>query len=140
MNKIILALTSALAYAFYNASMKGASGHINHFVGAVVLQMTAVLVGGLAILYTKPELNMDIQSKGLLYSIAAGICVGIAEISMFVVFSKGLSVSAGTAIVTGGTVLFGAIIGASFFKEAVSYQQLIGILFVIFGIFLLTEQ
>jgi len=95
MNRIILAVISALAYALYNASMKGASGHINHFVGAAILQLTAVLVGILSILYSKPELNFDIQSKGLIYSMLAGIFVGIAEITMFVVFSKGLSVSSG---------------------------------------------
>lgn len=139
MNRIILALSSALAYALYNASMKGASGHINHFVGAAILQLTAVLIGGLAILITKPELNLDIQGKGLLYSVAAGICVGIAEITMFVVFSKGLSISAGTAIVTGGTVVFGAIIGASFFKEVLGVQQFLGILLVVLGIYLLME-
>jgi len=139
MNKIILALTSALAYALYNASMKEASGHINHFVGAAILQLTAVLVGIFSILYTKPELNLDIQNKGLLYSIAAGIFVGLAEITMFIVFSKGLSISAGTAIITGGTVVFGTIIGVSFFKEVLSVQQFIGILSITLGIFLLTD-
>ena len=138
MNKISLALASALAYALYNASMKEASDHINHFVGAVILQLTAVLVGTIAIIFTKPEINLDIQSNGLVYSIAAGVFVGLAEITMFVVFSKGLSVSTGTAIVTGGTVVFGMMIGLFFFKEALSIKQIIGILSVTLGIFLLT--
>ena len=106
--------------------MKGASGHINHFVGAAILQLTAVLVGILSIIYSKPELNFDIQSKGLIYSMLAGVFVGIAEITMFIVFSKGLSVSSGTAIVTGGTVVFGAIIGVFFFKETVNLQHILG--------------
>lgn len=139
MNKTILAIVSALSYAFYNASMKGASGHINHFVGAAILQLTAVLVGVIAIFYIKPELNFDIQSKGLIYSIFAGIFVGIAEITMFVVFSKGLSISSGTAIVTGGTVVFGTLIGLCFFKESLNLQQTTGIMLVSLGIFLLTK-
>ena len=139
MNKIILAVISALSYALYNASIKSASGHINHFVGAVTLQLTAVLIGILSIIYIKPELNFDIRSTGLLYSILAGIFVGIAEIIMFVVFSKGLSISSGTAIVTGGTVVFGALIGVCFFKEALNLQQILGVLLVILGIFLLTK-
>ena len=113
MNKIIVALSSALAYALYNASMKEASGHINHFVGAAILQITAVLVGVLSIIFTKPEINLDFQSKGVIYSVAAGVFVGLAEITMFVVFSKGLSISSGTAIVTGGTVVFLSLIHIS---------------------------
>lgn len=137
MDKIVLALSSALAYAFYNASMKAASGHINHFVGAAILQLTAVLVGVLAIIVTKPELSYDLQSKGLVYSVAAGVFVGLAEITMFVVFSKGLSISSGTAIITGGTVVFGTLIGVGLFKEALSLQQLIGILSIALGVYLL---
>ena len=137
MNKIFLALVSALDYALYNVSMKEASGQINHFVGAAILQITAVLVGVVSIVYSKPELHFDIQSKGLIYSILAGICVGIAEITMFVVFSKGLSISTGISIVTGGTVVFGTIIGVCFFKEVLSLQQFIGILLVISGIYFL---
>ena len=139
MNKIILALVSALSYALYNASMKGASGHINHFIGAVILQSTAVLVGVISIIYIKPELNLTFQSKGIFYSIFAGIFVGIAEITMFVVFSKGLSISAGTAIVTGGTIVFGTIIGICFFRETLNLQQFTGIILVILGIFLVTK-
>ncbi len=139
MNKIIVALSSALAYALYNASMKEASGHINHFVGAAILQITAVLVGVLSIIFTKPEINLDFQSKGVIYSVAAGVFVGLAEITMFVVFSKGLSISSGTAIVTGGTVVFGLVIGLFFFKEVLSLQQFIGIASITLGIFLLAD-
>ena len=139
MNKVVLAIISALSYALYNASMKGASGYINHFIGAAILQSTAVVIGVLSIIYIKPELNVDVQGRGLIYSILAGVFVGIAEITMFVVFSKGLSISVGTAIVTGGTVVFGSLIGICFFKETLDLQQFMGILLVALGIFLLTK-
>lgn len=43
--------------------------------------------------------SLEISQKGVLFSVLAGVFVGLAEISSFFVFSKGVSASVGISII-----------------------------------------
>lgn len=139
MNWILLAILTAFFYGTYNVFIKVSSGHINQIVGAVILQIVAALVGGLILLFLKiTNSPLEISQKGVTYAILAGIAVGLAEITSFYVFSKGISVTVGLPIIIGGSVLIGAILGLTFLGETPNPIHYLGIATIVAGIIMLT--
>lgn len=139
LNWISLAVMTAVFYGVYNFFIKVSSGHINQIVGAVILQIVAALLGGVILLIMKMTNSpLEISPKGVWFAILAGIFVGLAEITSFFVFSKGVYASIGIPIVIGGSVLVGAVLGLIFLKETINPANILGILFIVGGIILLT--
>ena len=103
MHWILLAILTAVFFGAYNIFIKLSSGHINQIVGAVILQAVAALLGGVILLVLKwTDSPMQVSQKGILYAILAGVFVGLAEITSFYVFSKGVPASVGIPVIIGG--------------------------------------
>lgn len=135
MNWLIFVIIALFSYGFYNFFIKISSGNIHQVVGAVILQATAALFGILILVYLKlANKELLISQKGILFAVLAGICIGIAEISYFVVFSKGIDASVAIPIVMGGTVLIGSVLGIIFLKEALSLWHVLASVLIIAGI------
>lgn len=135
MEGIIFILVALIFYALYNFFIKVSSGNIHQVVGAVILQITAALFGGLILLYLKlTNKELMISQKGIIFAVLAGVCIGIAEITYFFVFSKGVSASVAIPIVMGGTVLVGSLLGIFFLKEAINLWHVLASLLIIVGI------
>jgi len=64
--------------------------------------------------------------------------VGLAEITSFFVFSKGVPVSVGIPIIIGGSVLVGAVLGLTFLKETLNPIHILAVLLIVSGVVLLT--
>ena len=111
MNWILLALMTASFYALYNVFIKIASGHIHGVAGAVILQIVAALLGGiwLLVLWWRGT-PLEVSPIGVKWAMIAGVFVGLAEITSFFVFSKGVPASTGIAIIIGGSVAIGGVI------------------------------
>ena len=102
MNWIFLAIMTAIFYGAYNVFIKVSSGHINQIVGAVILQIVAALLGGTILLIMKMTNSpLQISQKGVWFAILAGVFVGLAEITSFYVFSKGISAGASCIVMVG---------------------------------------
>ena len=141
MNWIFLAIMTAIFYGAYNVFIKVSSGHINQIVGAVILQIVAALVGGIILLIMKMTNSpLEISQKGVLFAVLAGIFVGLAEITSFFVFSKGVSASVGIPIIIGGSVLVGAVIGLTFLKETLNPIHYVAIAMVVVGVIILSTK
>lgn len=130
---------TAVFYGVYNVFIKISSGHINQIVGAVILQIVAALLGGIILLIMKMTNSpLEISQKGVWFAVLAGIFVGLAEITSFFVFSKGVSASVGIPIIIGGSVLVGAVLGLTFLKETLTPIHILAILLIVGGVVLLT--
>ncbi|OGH77666.1 MAG: hypothetical protein A3C10_00590 [Candidatus Magasanikbacteria bacterium RIFCSPHIGHO2_02_FULL_48_18] len=141
MNWIFLAIMTAIFYGAYNVFIKVSSGHINQIVGAVILQIVAALVGGIILLIMKMTNSpLEISQKGVLFAVLAGIFVGLAEITSFFVFSKGVSASVGIPIIIGGSVLVGAVLGLTFLKETLNPIHYVAIAMVVVGVIILSTK
>lgn len=139
MNWLYYAIMTAVFYGAYNVFIKISSGHINQIVGAVILQIVAALLGGVLLLMMKISgTPLDISQKGIKFAVLAGIFVGLAEITSFYTFSKGVSASVGIPIIIGGSVFIGAILGISFLKETLLPIHYLGIILIITGVIMLT--
>ncbi|MCB0652224.1 MAG: EamA family transporter [Saprospiraceae bacterium] len=141
MHWIFPAIMTAVFFGAYNVFIKLASGHINQIVGAVILQVVAALLGGLILLILKTtDQPLEISQKGINYALLAGVFVGLAEITSFYVFSKGISASVGIPIIIGGSVLVGAILGLTFLKESLGPVQYFAIALIVTGVVLLSVR
>lgn len=126
-------------YGAYNVFIKISSGHINQIVGAVILQVVAALLGGIILLIMKMTNSpLEISQKGVWFAVLAGVFVGLAEITSFFVFSKGVSASVGIPIIIGGSVVVGAVLGLTFLKESLNPIHILAILLIVGGVILLT--
>ena len=141
MNWLLLALLGAFCFGAYNVFIKIASGYIHEITGAVILQFVAAFAGLGVLLYLKFRGNevIEISQKGVYYSILAGLCVGGAEILSFIVFGKGVPASTGIPIIIGGAIVVGAVIGVLFLKEKITIFNILGTIFVVLGILLISQ-
>ncbi len=141
MNWIFLALITAVFYGAYNVFIKVSSGHINQIVGAVILQIVAALVGGIILIILKMTNSpLVISQKGVWFAILAGVFVGLAEITSFFVFSKGIPASVGIPIIIGGSVLVGAVLGLTFLKETLNPIHYLAIVLIVAGVVILSTK
>ena len=141
MNWLPLALLIACCLGLYQFFIKVSSGNIHEVAGAVILQGVAALLGSLLLLFFK--LNgqaLPVTPKGIWQAVAAGICVGLAEILTFVLFQKGVPVAAGTPLIIGGSLLVAVVLGWLFLKEALGSWQILGIFLILCGVILVSLQ
>lgn len=142
MNWLVLAACAALCMALYNLFIKAAAGSVHEMVGAVVLQVVAALVGaGLLLgLYLRGSLPPVLATgRGLTLAALAGLAIGLAEILTFAVYGRGAPASVGTPLIVGGSVLLTALLGVLVLREALGWQQALGMLLVVGGIALLAR-
>ena len=138
MKNILTAVLAGLMFGAYNYCIKLSATHIHEILGAVILQIVAFLLGFLALIYFKSQnIQMEWDSTGIKYAIAAGFFVGLAEIVSFFVFSKGMSISVGVTIIIGVTILTSVLLGSIFLQESISIRQILGMLLIVGGVALL---
>lgn len=139
MSWLPLAIATAFAFGLYNVFIKMGSNRIDQVLGAVVLQLVAVLLGAAYLLILRMG-GREIESSpsGLGFAVLAGLSVGIAEILTFYVFSRGAPASLGSPIIMGGSVLVAGIVGVFLLRESLNLYQWAGIAAVVGGIALLS--
>ncbi|MDP2908023.1 MAG: EamA family transporter [Nanoarchaeota archaeon] len=137
----IAALVAALAYGLHNIFTKIAAGHISDALGAFLLEITASVCILLYIFFliTTNE-KFSFSSRGVIFSIVAGICVGVGTVLYFYIFSHGGELSIAGPLVLVGGVLLMAVAGIIFFKEKVSLIKIVGITLGIISLWMLKSS
>ena len=127
-----------LATLFYSAALL-LSAPANRLMDTnTVVAITNILATIIPVGIVLPFLKISTltQNKyGVLYSIAAGVCIaffGLALAKSFSINRVGII----TPIVFGGTILITSVIGTIIFKEKISLIQMYGLGFVFLGIIL----
>ena len=127
------ALSSALSYALYNIFIKLGSASIHPVLGGVILlQFVAALLGSCLLGLSHDKLNFD--KKGILWSVSAGIFVGLAEILSFQVSGMGVPASNSTPVMIGGSVAFGSLLSFALLKERMTIKGWLGVMLVVLGV------
>jgi bacterial/archaeal transporter family protein len=132
------AVVAAVLYGAHQIFTRMASDHIGEGLGGFVVEATAALtiLFYLAFLWLMNRWNQQSSAQGIFYSVLTGICVGAGTIAFFLLFQKGGPLSSVPAILAGGAAIM-AVAGILFFREAASWQRLLGIVLAITGLFLL---
>lgn len=140
MDWIILAIATAFFYGAYNVAIKLSSSGIHQILGAVILQVVAVLVGGVLLVWLKiGGQSFFVSNKGIFYAVLAGVFVGLSEILAFYLFSKGISVSLGAPVIIGGSVVFAVLLGL-FIGEKINFYQILAICLIMVGVIILSRK
>jgi EamA-like transporter family. len=134
------AVAAAVLYGAHQIFTRLAADRIGEGLGGFVVEASAALsiLIYLAILWFAGRWNQKFSEAGLGYSLLTGICVGAGTIAFFLLFQKGGPLSSVPAILAGGAAIM-AIIGILFFREAASWQRIVGVAFAIIGLFLLRK-
>lgn len=137
----IAALVAALAYGLHNIFTKIAAGHISDALGGFLLEITAAICILLYIFFlVAADEKFSFTSRGVMFSIFAGVCVGIGTVLYFVIFSRGGELSIAGPLVLVGGVLLMAVAGIVFFKEEVSFIKVSGIVLGLISLWMLKSS
>ena len=140
---IFPALISSFAFALYNLSIKKASNFsIDPMLGGALLQFVAAIFGGLLYFIRQVVFRSSSTATlfpstprgGVLWSVAAGLFVGVAELLSFVVNGMNVPATKSVPVIVGGSVLFGTLLGAVWLKEKMSKSIWVGAFLIASGI------
>jgi transporter family protein len=134
------AVIAAVLYGAHQIFTRIAADHIGEGLGGFVVEATAALsiLSYLAFLWLANRWDQKSSLNGIVYSVLTGICVGAGTIAFFLLFQKGGPLSSVPAILAGGAAIM-AVAGILFFREPPSWQRIVGIVFAVIGLFLLSK-
>lgn len=136
----LASLVAALAYGLHNVFTKLAAGHISDSLGAFLLEITAVtciLIYIFFLITTNAKFSFAFTSRGVIFSVLAGVCVGLGTVLYFVIFSQGGELSIAGPLVLVGGVLLMALAGIIFFQEKISFMKVAGIILGLISLWML---
>src|SRR3989344_2075022 len=129
MNWLTTALFTIFFYSLFDLFLKLASGKINDNLGAAIINITSfvVAIGWFWLRWQFGGEHPDITKPGLIYSIIAGVFVGLASIFFIRMFALGVNLSIGVPLVRVGMIVLGSLFGILILKEGVNLRYLLGL-------------
>ncbi len=138
MNWLTTALFTIIFYSTFDLFVKLASGKINDNFGAALINITSFVVAIIWFLFRAQFAGEtpDVTRPGLIYSILAGVFVGLASIFFIRMFALGTNLSIGVPLVRVGMVVMGSLLGILILKEGFNARYLLGFLLSAAGLYL----
>lgn len=138
MKGIIFAMLAGILFAGYQFAVKLSATHIQELLGAVILQVVAVLIGGFLFLILRDSESVEVYTReGIQFAVIAGILVSLAEIAAFYAFAQDISPSIGITLIVGLNILVGVGLDYFLLKSYLTWTQLVGILLILIGVVLI---
>jgi len=135
---LVYALATAIFYTGLDYFVKKTAGKIDDFLGSVIINFFAVLPALAIWLWLKISNQQILYTKeGGLYSILAGLSIGIGTITFLKMYASGANLSLGSPLVRIGTVALVTLVGILILKEPLSTKQVLGLVLSIVGLSLL---
>lgn len=139
---LIPAIITGFLYGSYDTFIKLSSQKIDSSLGSLIVQIFSVLTIIFLIFYQKlimKTFNPKVTRAGILLSGIAGALIGLALVSLFLLLSK----REAKVIIALPTILLlryltVVLIGVFVLKESLSLIKVIGILFSLLSLYLLT--
>ena len=146
----LLLLTATLLYAGYNLLIKVSGTHVpeeatSTVLGVICLQLAALTTsltyaGSLYLL--KGEQHLQLTAGAYLWAVAAGICIGGAEIAYFYLFggigtTKPMAANVAIPTIVSGTIVITLLFSLLVLREPLNWNQWLGSACIVFGIVLL---
>lgn len=128
----VFAIIAALAFGVWTLAHQQASLHLNSLFGAIIISLTAVLLGSILLF---PQLNLvSLYSnpRGILFAMIAGACALAIDFFALKAYASGTQVSVIGPLIIAGGVAVASLIGF-FLGESFTWIKLAGIVLVIVG-------
>lgn len=137
MSAIVFAVLAAVAFGFWTVFHKLASTHVSQIFGAIIVSLSAVILGSIVLIPKLKSTQLVSDSKGIYFLVAAGICAFLIDYFALTAYSKGLSINVGGPIIIGGSIAVAAIIGF-ILGDPVTVPKLIGLGLLLSGAIVLS--
>lgn len=146
----LLLLTATLLYAGYNLLIKVSGSHVpeeatSTVLGVICLQLaaltTSITYAGSLFLF-RGDQHLQLTTPAYLWAIAAGFCIGGAEIAYFYLFGgigsmKPMPASIAIPTIVSGTIVVTLLISFVVLREPMNWNQWLGSGCIVLGIVLL---
>ncbi len=129
---IFFAIITAIAFGIWTVFHQQAADKINYLFGAILVSLTAVVLG---LIFLLPKIKTTIlysNPKGILFAVLAGICALALDYFALKTYGSGLAVSVAGPLIIGGGIAIAAVIGF-FLGESFTLMKVLGLLLVIIG-------
>ena len=142
MNWLTYAFLTIFFYAFFDFFLKLSAGKIHDMFGVTIINFLSTIIVSAFLIFAKfrNENIFQVKQGGYLYSILAGISIGLASLFFIKMFATGVNLSIGVPLVRIGIVLLAGILGALLLKESINLQYLIGFALALVGLYLLVMK
>ena len=122
------ALGAAVLYGLHQVFTKLASASASDGLGGFIVEASAAGTIGvyLFLLYLSSKWDQHADTRGVLYSIATGLCVGLGTIFFFRMFQRGGPLSAAPLVLALGSAIM-AFAGVVVFNEPFTIRHVVGV-------------
>lgn len=113
---------------------------ISPLLGVFFIYLGGFLFFLILSLLHRPEWHFDASfKKGVILALIGGIVIASFDFLSVLIFKRGENLSVIPASISGGAILIAAFFGPFLLHESITFWQILGVLAIIFGIFLLTR-
>jgi len=146
MFSVFLLLTVTALYAGYNLLIKVAGSYVpvdatSTILATICLQLAALTTSGLfaAALLLRGGHSLQLGTSTYLWALAAGLCIGGAEIAYFYLFgglggAKAMPANIAIPAIVSGTIVITMVVAYFVLHEPLTWRQLLGSVVIIAGI------
>jgi len=129
---IIFAIIAAISFGIWTVFHQQAAGKIDYLFGAILVSLTAVVLGLIFLLPQIKTIKLYTNPKGILFAVLTGVCALAIDYFALKAYGSGLPISVAGPIIIGGSIAIAAIIGF-FLGESVTLLKILGLLLIIIG-------
>ncbi len=142
---LFYSLATIILYGVHDILVKHLAGNVNEITASTIINGSASLILlFIAILFYifNPETKFlsGINNENFIWLCLAGICLGIATVTLMSSFNKGGSFSIVIPIVYVGIILVSALVGFFYFKEPLNFKQILGVVLSVVGMVFLLQK
>ena len=129
---ILFAIIAAIAFGAWTVFHQQAASKVDYLVGAIIISLTAVVLGLILLLPRIKTTILFSNAKGILFAALAGVCALAIDYFALKAYGSGLAVSVAGPIIIGGSIAVAALIGF-FLGESITIVKVLGLILVIAG-------
>ncbi len=135
MEGIFYALMAAFALGLWTVFHDQAASHIGNLLGAILVSLTAVLLG--AAIFLIQRTPVQFTGRGILYVVLAGAAALAIDFFALKAYSSGTDVSVAGPVIIGGSIAVASLLGF-LMGEPVTAKKFLGAVLVVAGVVLLS--
>ena len=129
---IVFSIIAAIAFGLWTVFHDQAAKHVNSLLGAIIVSLTAVILGMFLLLPHIKTTSLVSNPKGIIFAVLAGICALAIDYFALKAYGTGIEVSIAGPIIIGGSIVVASTIGF-FMGDSISIAKIVGLIFVIVG-------
>ena len=128
------------ANTLYNISAKSTPGNVNPFASLLITYLVSAVFALIMLFATSHTKNIVSElSKANWTSVALGFAIVALEVGYIYIYRVGWKVSVGSLVANIGLACVLLLAGIIFYKEAVSFRQIVGMAVCAVGLVLISK-